>query len=267
MLIDFVYIINVVGTNKYKIGRSNDINRRLRQLQTGSPDKLTLYDIFTCADCSTLEPMIHKTFAKFRLNGEWFKFTDTEITNCRYIIYELIKNINLKMNTNIENACTNGKNDASNLIENNQHEHKKMNHETIAEKKLSEYLKYTCDICQYTTNDKSHYNRHTRSSKHMTKYKEYNTHKKHTIIKYEEPIQKINKDNTIIKCENCDKIFNHKTNYYRHRKHNCKQNHIDDKTLEIKRENETLKKEIELYRSDDYQEKYKKILETIFKMI
>jgi hypothetical protein len=70
----FVYVIAPSPEGPCKIGFSADPHRRLRQLQTGYPARLTLYHFQPfCADRAPLmEKLIHKSIAFRRAKGEWF---------------------------------------------------------------------------------------------------------------------------------------------------------------------------------------------------
>ena len=64
----------ITDCKRIKIGytKQKDVNKRLKQLQTGSPDRLYLLGYFfgNMSD----EKYLHKLFAKdrMRINGEWF---------------------------------------------------------------------------------------------------------------------------------------------------------------------------------------------------
>lgn len=67
--------IYIIGTEvKQKIGFSKNIQKRLKQLQTGSPEKLTLHHYIEVPDefVKKLEKIIHHELSYKRLHGEWF---------------------------------------------------------------------------------------------------------------------------------------------------------------------------------------------------
>lgn len=69
-----VYIITCENSEMYKIGRtSGSVEKRLKSLQTGNPNKLGIYlDIKTKKD-SDLEAKLHQFFKEKRGEvGEWF---------------------------------------------------------------------------------------------------------------------------------------------------------------------------------------------------
>jgi hypothetical protein len=71
-----LYIIATVGTRSpVKIGIAEKPNARLRQLQTGNPQKLEVVETFEAgsrAEAAGWEFLAHKLFEADRLSGEWF---------------------------------------------------------------------------------------------------------------------------------------------------------------------------------------------------
>lgn len=74
---DYVYVIRLPDTNKYKIGRTVDPVRRFRSLQL--PVKPEVVGLFPCPDGKNTERTLHKHFAKNRIHGEWFEFSVAHI--------------------------------------------------------------------------------------------------------------------------------------------------------------------------------------------
>lgn len=67
-----LYLIRSEGRPRYlKIGISDDPERRVRDLQTGSPALLTLLAHIT--GCKERERYLHRRFRHLRAHGEWFK--------------------------------------------------------------------------------------------------------------------------------------------------------------------------------------------------
>src|SRR5271165_1603058 len=65
------YLIEAIGTGRIKIGKTNDVPRRLAELRTGSPFRLAIR-----ATTSIPERELHRKFRADRLCGEWFTLTD-----------------------------------------------------------------------------------------------------------------------------------------------------------------------------------------------
>lgn len=58
-----------------KIGKANNVEKRLNQLQTASPKQLTVTQTFPFLsekDAFDFERMLHKTFEHFKVNNEWY---------------------------------------------------------------------------------------------------------------------------------------------------------------------------------------------------
>lgn len=69
---DNLYIIQSDLTGMIKIGRSKDPQKRLKQLQTGNPNKLKLIASFEGEGWK--EKILHERLDSFRLEGEWFDY-------------------------------------------------------------------------------------------------------------------------------------------------------------------------------------------------
>lgn len=84
----YVYLINAVGTDKYKIGVTckNNVNERLKELQTGNGEELELINYFYTKYPYKIEKNLHLLYSNKRKKGEWFEFLDSEpnsfLTEC-----------------------------------------------------------------------------------------------------------------------------------------------------------------------------------------
>lgn len=70
---NFVYLI-YNGNGHAKIGHTNDLERRLRELQTGSPHKLEVLLTIESNVAEKIESEIHHQLSNLRVEGEWFVF-------------------------------------------------------------------------------------------------------------------------------------------------------------------------------------------------
>lgn len=78
----FIYLIEAVnGQGQYKIGmtRSKNVQKRLKQLQTGNANDLVVRSLFETERPFKLEKMLHNKFSASRLDGEWFSLTEEEV--------------------------------------------------------------------------------------------------------------------------------------------------------------------------------------------
>jgi hypothetical protein len=69
----WLYVIHATGTRAIKIGCSEDVERRLAELQPGCPQPLQVLCMMPCDNALALEQLLHKRFARQHLRGEWFE--------------------------------------------------------------------------------------------------------------------------------------------------------------------------------------------------
>ena len=71
-----VYIINLKGTNFYKIGLSGNLTQRLKQIQSYNPlkIKLSVAEVFPYSVANKIEKRLHEKYKTFCVHGEWFEF-------------------------------------------------------------------------------------------------------------------------------------------------------------------------------------------------
>lgn len=77
----YVYLIGEIGKEgRYKIGstKAKDINKRLKQLQTGNSSELYIKHCYETEHPFKLEKMLHNHFKSSNLIGEWFELSESD---------------------------------------------------------------------------------------------------------------------------------------------------------------------------------------------
>lgn len=68
-----IYVLRGKNTNFFKIGRTTQpVIDRVRQLQTGCPFEIEIYQTFQTFWAAETEKMLHSYLSDFRVSGEWF---------------------------------------------------------------------------------------------------------------------------------------------------------------------------------------------------
>lgn len=76
----FLYVIAAKKEGPVKLGLSQDPQRRVRQLQTGSAELLTIHHTEEVSDARVkiAEGALHRMLGHKRLKGEWFNMSVEE---------------------------------------------------------------------------------------------------------------------------------------------------------------------------------------------
>ena len=77
----FVYLL--CDGDKFKIGmtKHKDINKRIKELQTGNPYKIWIRDYYETNNPLKIEKMMHARHASSNIKNEWFDLTAEEVIN------------------------------------------------------------------------------------------------------------------------------------------------------------------------------------------
>lgn len=67
----FVYVIRPKGDTPIKVGKAEDVVKRMGELQTGNPRELTLLHVLV--GYGELEAQLHRRLRPSRVRGEWFE--------------------------------------------------------------------------------------------------------------------------------------------------------------------------------------------------
>lgn len=89
---NIIYILSIkTGSEKeLKIGITNDLNKRLKSLQTGNSEKIHVEhteEIDKNINIRKMENWIHSTFDKYRKQGEWFKGIEVKKVRKMILMY------------------------------------------------------------------------------------------------------------------------------------------------------------------------------------
>lgn len=83
----FVYFAHCEQVGATKIGKADDVRKRLTSLQIGSPLPLQLVDTLQ-DDSGRLEAALHQWFASKRIRGEWFRITPDDVREVAAMVRE-----------------------------------------------------------------------------------------------------------------------------------------------------------------------------------
>ena len=87
----YVYLIGEMDNKgRYKIGstKAKDVNKRLKQLQTGNSSELFIKESYETEHPFKLEKMLHNHFKSSNLIGEWFELSENDTEAFRKVCEE-----------------------------------------------------------------------------------------------------------------------------------------------------------------------------------
>jgi hypothetical protein len=74
----YVYLLK--SGDHYKIGKSDDIERKVKEIRTQMPESVVLVHTIKTDGISGVEQYWHRRFQEQRVNGEWFKLSRSDIS-------------------------------------------------------------------------------------------------------------------------------------------------------------------------------------------
>jgi hypothetical protein len=75
-----LYVVLNPKTKLVKIGVTENLDRRLGQLENSTGVDITILAWAQCKQAKELESLLHKTFTDFRKKGEWFELFQSEMS-------------------------------------------------------------------------------------------------------------------------------------------------------------------------------------------
>ena len=84
------YIVKGLMTGRFKVGISCDMDRRLKELQSHSPDDLTIFAIIPGVKW---EKILHERLADHHCHGEWFERNDAT----KRIVFEVLEEAGIEI--------------------------------------------------------------------------------------------------------------------------------------------------------------------------
>jgi len=91
----FVYIIRIINTRFYKIGISNNVEIRLKDLNTATPFEMKIIFKKEFKDYHLVENYIQNTFINKHIRGEWFELSIYDINSIKEFLTNLKKRNNI----------------------------------------------------------------------------------------------------------------------------------------------------------------------------
>lgn len=72
----FVYFVQAGPGGPVKIGKADNVEKRVIGLQTGCPDRLEVLGVIECDDARAREKQLHERFSSLRIDrSEWFRWS------------------------------------------------------------------------------------------------------------------------------------------------------------------------------------------------
>jgi len=91
-----LYLLNEVGTDRYKIGYTRgSVAKRVKELQTGCAGKINIEVDMHSDSVTELESALHNHYSYYRKMGEWFELPQD--VACKFVIVSESFERNIRM--------------------------------------------------------------------------------------------------------------------------------------------------------------------------
>ena len=77
----YIYLLKVSSDGIYKIGVSKNVEKRVKQLQTGNPEPIEIVKTFLSQYPYKIENVLHRRFKTNNVQGECFYMSEKDIEN------------------------------------------------------------------------------------------------------------------------------------------------------------------------------------------
>ena len=208
-----------------KIGSSFNVAQRLKQLQTSNGNKLELLNQFECRDAKTLERKLHHHYKDFRIEGEWFEFSNKELENYYDITTKFVIDIDKKLDQHTCKDCNFSTYRKENFDKHNQsYSHlQKTNPAILNTQTMKTHECHKCNkLFKYKTDYTRHMNRKNPCNSKLLIGSQLAPKCSQEPSDENGNIQMINNKTDDLKCKQCHKLFSKKSNLTRHLNGKCK---------------------------------------------
>lgn len=91
----YIYLLKEDNNDYFKIGISKNPKSRVKQLQTGSSAKITLYKAYVTEYASQIEKVLHRRYKSSNVLGEWFNLKESHVDSFIEDCKKIAKNLEL----------------------------------------------------------------------------------------------------------------------------------------------------------------------------
>lgn len=84
----FIYVLRAQAGDFCKIGKTTSLSKRIAQLKIQLPFPVSVHAAYQIAQPARVESVLHEQFSDKRLNGEWFRLTESDLSRLSMMITE-----------------------------------------------------------------------------------------------------------------------------------------------------------------------------------